>query len=101
MPRREQLLEMLQNDPNDPFLIYAVALDDIATGNDEAGLARLSQLNETQPDYVPAWFQRGQVLARLGQTDESRVILQQGIQAAVQAGNDHAAAEMSALIETL
>jgi predicted RNA polymerase sigma factor len=101
MPRREQLLQLLQNDPHDPFLHYALALDDISSGNDDAGLERLTQLNADRPDYVPAWFQRGQVLARLDQRETARVVLRQGIQAAVQAGDDHAAAEMTALIETL
>ena len=101
MPRRDQLLELLQSDPHDPFLHYALALDDIASGNDTAGLERLTQLTENHPDYVPTWFQRGQVLARLGDHESARKVLQQGVQVALKAGDHHAAAEMNGLIETL
>ncbi|MFN0196334.1 MAG: tetratricopeptide repeat protein [Planctomycetaceae bacterium] len=101
MPRREQLLEMLQSDPDDPFLHYALALDDLSRGDDDAGLDRLSHLNSAHPDYVPAYFQRGQVLARLGDYGTSKTVLQRGIQAANLQGDQHAAAEMTGLLESL
>ena len=101
MPRREQLLELLQSDPDDPFLHYALALDDFSQGDDAAGLERLSHLNSAYSNYVPAYFQRGQVLARLGEYETAKTVLQRGIQVASQQGDQHAAAEMNGLLESL
>ena len=61
----------------------------------------LAALTAAEPDYVPAWFQQGQLLAQEGQTDEAAAVLRQGIEAARRTGDEHALAEMTGFLDTL
>jgi hypothetical protein len=101
MPRREQLEAMLADDPDDTFLHYALALELTKGPERTAGLQRLADMNTRFPDHVPAYFRRGQLLAEDGDVDAARSALKQGITAALRTGDDHAAAEMRELLESL
>ena len=101
MSRREQLEEMLAAEPDDTFLHYALALE-LTKGTDRpAGLQRLADMNVRFPDHVPAYFRRGQLLAEDGEDEAARAVLRQGMAAAQRTGDDHAAAEMRELLESL
>lgn len=101
MSRREQLEQMLVNSPDDVFLKYALAMTLAGDGEEEAATAQLAVVNKEHPDHVAAWFQRAQILARLGEVDESREVITAGIVAAQQAGDDHAEGEMRSFLEML
>ena len=101
MSRRQKLEEMLAADSKDPFLHYALALELVKNGERTAGLQRLSEMSEQFPDHVPALFRRGQLLAEDGDAVAARDVLNQGIRVALRVGDDHAAAEMRELVETL
>lgn len=101
MSRREQLEKLLQADPGDTFLQYALAMDFISAGQTEDGLERLRAVIRRDPAYVPAYFQQGQVLARLGRLEQAREVLTLGIAAAQQASDTHAEREMREFLESL
>jgi len=90
LSRREKLEEMLQTDPDDPFLHYALAKEHIAAGEAAAGLSRLQAVIERFPDYVAAYFQQAQVLAEQQQHDAARQALVSGIEVANRVGDAHA-----------
>jgi predicted Zn-dependent protease len=100
MSRLAKLAEMLQSEPNDPFLNYAFALE---TSKDDrpAALNLLAEMNAKFPDHIPAFFRHGQLLAEAGDAIQARQILSLGIQVARRLGDDHAAAEMHELLESL
>ena len=100
MSRRIKLEEMLAADPNDSFLNYAYALE-LVKEDRAAGLQRLADMNDRFPDHVPAYFRHGQLLAESGDEAAARKVLQAGIQTARRVGDDHAAAEMNELVESL
>ena len=101
MSRREQLEEMLATEPDDSFLHYALALELTKGTERPAGLQRLAEMNARFPDHVPAYFRRGQLLAEDGDSAAAREVLKQGVLAARRTGDDHAAAEMQELLESL
>ena len=101
MPTREQLLTMLEANPADEFLQYSVAMACASEGKEEEAAERLKALCTASPDHVSAWFQRGQILNRLDETDEAREVLLTGIVAAQRVGDSHAEAEMRAFIDML
>lgn len=101
MPRRDQLEEMLKSSPDDPFLHYALALDDVSAGNADAGIARLENLIGFAPDYVAAYFQLGQLYADAGRTEDARDRLTRGIAVAEKVGDAHAAGEMTGVLAML
>ena len=79
MPSREQLEQLLAADPTDVFLAYAVAMACASEGNPGEAIDRLAVLVEEHADYVPAWFQRGQLLAGEGREQEARDVLIEGV----------------------
>jgi predicted Zn-dependent protease len=101
MSRREQLEELLKSDPDDVFLQYALALEFVSAGDADEGLKRLANVNDQHPDYVAAYFQRGQVLAGQDRSDEAREILTRGVTVARQVGDAHAEGEMNEFLATL
>lgn len=96
--RREKLMEMLAANPTDSFLIYALALDEAGAGESAAATSRLRGLVETDPSYVPTWFQLGRLLLEQGESDEAASVLQRGIEVASRAGDAHAASELRGLL---
>jgi tetratricopeptide (TPR) repeat protein len=99
--RKQQIEEMLAEDPNDAFLRYGLAMEYVSAGQDEEAARCFQQLLQTTPDYVPGYMQAGRALTRLNRLDEAREVYQAGIAAARQKGDMHAAEEMAGFIEGL
>lgn len=99
--RIEQLTAMLAETPDDAELRYFLAMAHVSTGGNEAALAGFQRLATDSPQYVPAYVQHGQLLARLGHDDQARAIFKAGIAAAKKAGDLHAAGEMEAFLDSL
>jgi predicted Zn-dependent protease len=101
LPTRKQLEELLQSVPDDLFLQYALAKACVSEGAVEDGLARFQAVIERNPDYVPAYFQKGQVLAEAGRTGEARSVVSKGIEVARKVGDRHAESEMGSFLDSL
>jgi thioredoxin-like negative regulator of GroEL len=99
--RKQQLQELLAEDPNDPFLRYGLAMECVSEGNDEEALRRFHELWAVAPEYVPGYLQAGQALVRLGRIDEARTVFGCGIAKAREQGDQHAADEMAAFVANL
>jgi thioredoxin-like negative regulator of GroEL len=95
------LEQLLESDPDDVFLQYALAKACVSEGDVETGLNRYQAVIDGHPDYVPAYFQKGQALAERGRVAEARDILQRGIEAARKSRDQHAESEMTAFLEAL
>ena len=101
MDKIAALGEILELDPTNAFARYGLAMEHIAQGRREAGLAEFATLIAHNPDYVPAFQMSAQTLLQLGRVDEAHERLEAGIAAAERTGNPHAAAEMTAMREGL
>jgi predicted Zn-dependent protease len=101
LPTRRQLEELLQSEPGDVFLRYALAKTCISEGDFEAGLGGFKDVIERQPDYVPAYFQAGQALAENRRAAEAREIVARGIEVARRVGDRHAESEMTEFLDSL
>ncbi len=101
MSKREQLEKMLEASPDDEFLKYALAIACSSEGDEEEAVRRLATLNEETPDNVSAWFQRAQILARMGEPEDAAQVARGGIEAARRTGDDHAEAEMIGFLDLL
>ncbi len=87
--------------PGDAFARYGLAMECARAGEHEAALRHFRELLAAHPQYVTAYFQCGQLLARLERAAEAKEILSAGIAAAKQAGDTHAAEEMAAALAEL
>lgn len=101
MNRREKLEAMLAGSPDDPFLRYALALALASEGDVPGAIARLDDMLQATPDYVPAYFQLAQLHAGRGQGELARPVLTRGIEMARRAGDSHAEGEMRGFLEQL
>jgi tetratricopeptide (TPR) repeat protein len=99
--RREQIETLLADEPNDPELRYMLAMEFASTGDDTSAVRCFQELIQVVPNYPPAYHQAGRALQRLNRLAEARTILQQGIPVAQQKGDQHAAGEMSELLDSL
>ncbi|APW61245.1 tetratricopeptide repeat protein [Paludisphaera borealis] len=100
--RRVKLEASLQEDPSDTFLRYGLALQCLREGDVEEGRARLLALIADHPDdQVAAYQQLGQSYAETEEVDAAASTLRTGIAKALARGDDHAAAEMGQLLDSL
>lgn len=51
--RREQIIEMLKDEPNDSFLLYGLAMEHQSAGEEEQALKVFGDLMDSNPDYPP------------------------------------------------
>ncbi len=99
--RKQQLQEMLAEEPNDPFLRYGLAMEFVSEGADAEAVRCFQELWTVAPEYVPGYLQAGQALVRLGRVDEARTVFARGIATARQQGDGHAADEMAGFLANL
>ncbi len=99
--RRKKIEAMLVDEPGDTFLRYSLAMELDKEGEHGTSLEKLAELTHDQPPYVPAFFMAGQQLTRLDRVSEARTILREGIEAARQQNDTHAASEMSEFLSSL
>jgi predicted Zn-dependent protease len=101
MPSREQLERLLEKDPDDVFLNFALAMALAKEGSPSQALARFDRVLELDPTYTAAHLQKGTRLIAMGRRDEARLALQTGVTVAKTAGDAHAADEMQKLLDTM
>jgi tetratricopeptide (TPR) repeat protein len=99
MDRLAMLQEILTHNPNDSFARYGLAMEYANRGEIDAALAEFSRLLEKNPDYTPGYQMAAQTLLKAGREDEARRNLEAGIACAIRTGNDHARAEMEAMLD--
>jgi tetratricopeptide (TPR) repeat protein len=97
--RLESLLRFLEQDPNDSFTRYAVALEYVSAGDLETGISYLKDLLDRDPGYVAAYQQLGYLYEELERNEDAADILKRGIEIALKAGDTHAASEMQAALD--
>jgi hypothetical protein len=78
MNRLDQLQKFYEEDPNDPFNLYGLALE-ISKTDREQGHTLFQQLIDGFPDYIPAYYQSTILCIDLAKPDQAKVILEQGM----------------------
>jgi tetratricopeptide (TPR) repeat protein len=99
--RLEMLTQFLEQNPNDAFARYGLALEYSSQGQTETALQQFNKLLELHPDYTNGYFMAAQTLARVERTEEARAMLQKGLESAGRTGNRHAQSEMQAMLDEL
>jgi tetratricopeptide (TPR) repeat protein len=98
--RLEKLHKFLAATPNDPFLLYAIALEHKKTDSTKA-IEYLQKTLTADPHYCYAYFQLGQVLEGTGDLDAARKAYTDGITAAEKAGDAHAGSELAGALSMI
>lgn len=99
--RLEMLKQFLEQNPNDAFARYGLAMEYSKAGQTDTALQEFARLLELHPDYSNGYFMAAQTLAKVEKNDEAKDMLRKGIEAAQRTGNKHALSEMSAMLDEL
>ncbi len=99
--RLELLRRFVEENPDDPFPRYGLAMEYRRLGETEEALATFRALRRDFPDYLPQYLMHGQLLAAEGRVDEAREVFRAGIALAKQQGETHALSELTDALEAL
>lgn len=100
--KRLALEASLAEDPRDTFLRYGLAMQCLRDGDTDEGRERLKGLIADHTDEsVAAYQQLGQSFAETDELEQARYWLELGVEKARKAGDTHAVAEMSGILDTL
>jgi predicted Zn-dependent protease len=101
MTRLEKLQAMLQDSPEDVFLLYAVAMEHVSAARKDDALSAFRQVIAIDPHHSAAWFQQAQLQAGLGDFAAARESAARGVSAARVQGDQHAAEEIGGFLQSL
>lgn len=77
--RLQYIQEMLEKEPNDSFLQYALSLEYAKLNDIEKAIELLEQLITKDSDYLGAYYQLGKYYEQVGKTQHAEGIYQKGI----------------------
>lgn len=82
MERYHQIQKMLEEQPEDDFLHYALALECINREQIAEGVAILEKLREKSPDYLGLYYKLANTYSLTGQTEKAIETYKAGIRLA-------------------
>jgi tetratricopeptide (TPR) repeat protein len=92
---------MVGRNPNDPFTRYGLAMEYAKHGEFDKALDNFGRLWESHPDYAAAYYHGGQLLVKMGKTDEARRVFEKGIEVTARLGDLHAKSELEMALDEL
>jgi predicted Zn-dependent protease len=95
------MLAFLEQEPNDSFTRYAVALEYMGLKEYHVAQRYLAEVRERDPDYVATYYQLGQVYTALEDWDRAEETYAAGIAAGRKMGDLHAVSELQAALDEL
>jgi predicted Zn-dependent protease len=98
MSRIEQLESMLDAQPDDPFLIYALAREYEAQQGTMQALLMYEHLVTNYPDYVATYYHYAKLLYNGGNRNQAISLLNTGIESGIRVKDQHATNEMRGLL---
>ena len=101
MNRIEILKGFLNENVNDSFSRYALALEYVKLGQDDDALREFETVKTNDPAYVATYFQLGQLYQKLGRSHEAEKTFRTGITVAANAGDDHTRSELEGALESV
>jgi tetratricopeptide (TPR) repeat protein len=99
--RLDNLLKLLEKQPEDAFLNYAAALEYDAAGNIEKAELFYNKLFSQHPDYLPQYYQLGLFLIKKGNLDKALEIFRKGMELAKKQNDNKTFLELKEVFENL
>ena len=98
--RLAKLLEFLDSDPNDSFILYALATEYNSLNDTQNAFAYYLKLVNEHPDYVGTYYHLGKLYEKELQKDKAIEIYQKGMLAARSKRDMHALSELQGAYNT-
>lgn len=80
--RLQQLLEMLQSEPHDVFLNYALAMEYLSVNDYPQSEIAFQKVLQLQPSHIPSFYQLGKICEALNQNEKALSYYRQGLELA-------------------
>jgi tetratricopeptide (TPR) repeat protein len=95
--RLQKLLDFLENEPNDPFLKYALATEYLNSNEPDKALSYYEDLVRNHPDYVGTYYHLGKLYEALDRKEDAIHTYQNGMVAARKSNDMHAFSELQSV----
>jgi tetratricopeptide (TPR) repeat protein len=99
--RLEKLLEFLKNEPDDEFLLYALATEYLRLNQADMALSYYERLVTDHPKYVGTYYHLGKLYEALNRPDDALKTYENGMKTAREARDNHALAELQSVYNQL
>jgi tetratricopeptide (TPR) repeat protein len=99
--RLEQLQEMLQKEPHDPFLNYAVALEHAKSGDTFKAISIIEEILARDENYLGAYYQLGKYYEETAQKEKAISIYRKGMEIAKKQNNRKTMGELNTALMLL
>lgn len=101
MPPLDRLERLLAAEPNDPFVLYAIAQEHARLGHWDRAVEFYDRCLAADPAYVYAYYHKARALDAGGNRSGAVAALRAGLDAAKRAGDAKAAGEIASLLDEL
>ena len=98
MNRKDELKSLLDSDPKEPFLNYALAMEYLSEKDTESARTKLNWMKDTFPDYLPLYYQLASINIDLGHQREAELVIHAGIHLATEIKDLKTASELRNLL---
>jgi tetratricopeptide (TPR) repeat protein len=92
--RLTKLLEFLATDPDDPFVLYALATEYNTSNDAEKAFHYYLKLVSEHPDYVGTYYHLGKLYEKTKESEKAIEIYKAGMLAARRKNDNHAFSEL-------
>jgi tetratricopeptide (TPR) repeat protein len=89
MDRIERINEMLKQNPNDSFLLFALGLEKIKTGSEDEALKLFEKIVDTNPDYSGVYYHLGKLLERKNESEKAIKAYENGMKICKKLNQQH------------
>ena len=100
-PRLQQLENFLKEDPNDTFLLFAIAKEYENGGDLARALEFYLKLKNTDTHYVGLYYHLGKLYARQNETDLAIETYETGMRVSKAANDTHAFNELRGALDEI
>ena len=99
--RLEKLLEFIKNEPEDPFLKYALATEYLRINQTDIALKYYEDLITHHPNYVGTYYHLGKLYEALVRKEDAVKTYETGMKVAREQRDNHAFSELQAVYNEL
>lgn len=100
-PRLAHLEKLVQGGTQDPFVLYALAMEYQRETRTQESLDLFDRVLQEHPTYLPSYLMAGNALAKSGNSEKARAVYEAGIVQAQNAGDAHTQGEIEDALSEL
>ena len=101
MDKIKKLQEYLERQPEDAFLMHALALEYVKINDLQAAKEWFERVLTTDPGYTGTYYHLAKLLETTGAKEDAIRVYERGLEACTAAGDQHAYRELLAAYEDL